>query len=556
MVDVATLAIQVDTTDLKDGQADMKAFAYAGADVEQQTKKLANSTRLANSAARRGRTDWRQIGMQFNQVAQQTAATGNFMQALAIQSSDVLMFLGPMGIAAGIAAPAILGLGQAMLGASNDGKDLSDSLDELRDITERQSATVGELTTRYGELAFAMRDTLDAQAAIAAADAAASFSDALIELGQSAGAYTSLDGWTFALADMQQIMGLTESQALELGQAFVDIVNAPTPTEQIDAMSLLSAQLEAQYGTYSDMPSAIQDFYRELQTAIDLGAQFVNVGNEAAQAWSRAFGASGVQGGRGSVVPDATDVLMMGMGGEFIDFGGGSGGGGARRGGGGVDVFQSRLERLQQQLMTEREIVDEWYAESQEILADRRAQELLGEEAHKEAMLDLEREYQDRLLGLQGAQTTQTLGMYSNLFGSMASLAQAGGEQTFKIWKAFSIAQATLDSYSAFTQVLRDPSFIGRPWMRAIAAGSVLSSGLAQVAAMRSTSIGGGSSGGGAAVSVPSSAAVSEPDRASPTNVAIQLLGDDETMYSRKSVRKMINAINEAVDDGARIRLV
>ncbi|EEX10676.1 hypothetical protein SL1157_2741 [Ruegeria lacuscaerulensis ITI-1157] len=31
MVDLATLAIQVDTTDLKDGQADMKAFAYADA---------------------------------------------------------------------------------------------------------------------------------------------------------------------------------------------------------------------------------------------------------------------------------------------------------------------------------------------------------------------------------------------------------------------------------------------------------------------------------------------------------------------------------------------
>ena len=554
MVDVAQLAVQVDTTDLKDAKAEMDKFTASGKRAQAQTSKLTAATANASVAARRGRTDWRQIGLQLNQVSQQTAATGNALQALAIQLPDILLGFGSIGVAAGIAAPAIVGLASSMFGASEDAKSLEESLDNLRGITERQSASVKQLTTEYGELALAMRDTLDAQAAIAAADAADSFADSLQNIGRAAGAYTNLEGWTFAVADMQLAMGLTEGQALELGQALVDIVNAPTPTEQIDAMSLLSSQIEEQYGTYSDMPSAIQDFYRELQTAIDLGAQFVNVGNEAAQAWSRAFGASGIQGGRGSVVPNATDILMMGMGGERITYP--TSGGTRSGGGGGVDQFATRLERLQQQLMTEREIVDEWYSESQEILADRRAQELLGEEAHKEALLDLEREYQERLANVQETQTSRSLTLYGGLFGSMAALAKEGGEKTFKIWKAFSIAQATIDSYRAYTQVLADPFFIGRPWMRAIAAGSVLASGLAQVAAISSASIGGGtSSGGGAAASVPSSSAAStDTERARPTNVAIQLTGGP--YFDRSQIRELINQINEAVDDGAKIRIV
>jgi len=77
----------------------------------------------------------------------------------------------------------------------------------------------------------------------------------------------------------------------------------------------------------------------------------------------------------------------------------------------------------------------------------------------------------------------QELQITAGFFGSMAALL-ATGERENKAWvntiKALSSAQALINSYLAFTQVLADPSFVGRPWMRAISGASVLAAGLAQ----------------------------------------------------------------------------
>jgi hypothetical protein len=121
-----------------------------------------------------------------------------------------------------------------------------------------------------------------------------------------------------------------------------------------------------------------------------------------------------------------------------------------------------------------------------------------------------------------------------------------------RIAKVFGAAQSLINSYQAYTEVLKDPTL---PWFARIpAAVGVLGAGLGMVNAIKGVSAGGGSSGGGAAASpsVPSGGA--SGGGGSPTNVAISLQGGD--MFGRDQVIGLINSINEAVEDGAIVRLV
>ena len=81
---------------------------------------------------------------------------------------------------------------------------------------------------------------------------------------------------------------------------------------------------------------------------------------------------------------------------------------------------------------------------------------------------------------------------FAGFFGSVSSLITAFGvnskEQAIAI-KAFSAAEAAINSYLAFTQVLADPSFIGRPIARGISAAAALTAGLAQQVKILATPI-------------------------------------------------------------------
>jgi hypothetical protein len=142
--------------------------------------------------------------------------------------------------------------------------------------------------------------------------------------------------------------------------------------------------------------------------------------------------------------------------------------------------------------------------------------------------------------------------------GVQATLGHLG--QLFQGSKKIGAAIAVANSWIAFTEVLKDPSFIGRPWARVAAAGAALASGLNAVRSIKSASPGGATSGavggagggaamvGGAAMAGGASAA---PQQTS--NISLQLVGGD--LFSRDQVLRLINSINEATADGARISL-
>jgi hypothetical protein len=141
------------------------------------------------------------------------------------------------------------------------------------------------------------------------------------------------------------------------------------------------------------------------------------------------------------------------------------------------------------------QIVDDWYAESMAILNDRRAMEILGEQGHRNALLEVERLYQAQLAEIQSEAQNRRLTDMASFFGSLAGIAEAGGRGLVKAAAIAGGIQATINSYVAATEALKTPglSLFGR----FAAYASVLATGLKAVSSIRAA---GGGGGGGSAV--------------------------------------------------------
>jgi hypothetical protein len=138
MADVAELGIKVRTEGAAKATTELTTLSGAAARAEAATEGLTGASRgasgaavaaaqayarqgtsaasaskqidLVNKAANNNTMQMRMAAMQLSQVAQQTMATGNFMQALAIQLPDLALGFGTVGIAIGIVLGIILPL--------------------------------------------------------------------------------------------------------------------------------------------------------------------------------------------------------------------------------------------------------------------------------------------------------------------------------------------------------------------------------------------------------------------------------------------------------------
>jgi hypothetical protein len=121
----------------------------------------------------------RNVSLQLSQVAQQTQATGNFVQALAIQLPDMALGFGTVGIAAGVIAGVALPLvANALFDTTEKGGELKDQLTELDAATKNYQAAVERLRSpltdlreEFGENASAARRLFEVQAEFARLDA-------------------------------------------------------------------------------------------------------------------------------------------------------------------------------------------------------------------------------------------------------------------------------------------------------------------------------------------------------------------------------------------------
>lgn len=158
--------------------------------IEQQTVRAANKNEKAFKSANRNTErsfkqadrgarqfaggGLRQVSMQFSQVAQQGAATGDYVRALAIQLPDLALGFGAAGIAAGALVGALAPMALDMYTAGNASEELEEAMDDLAAAVQRvQSAQAGlsmspiDLRVEYGELDQAARRLQEIEAEIA-----------------------------------------------------------------------------------------------------------------------------------------------------------------------------------------------------------------------------------------------------------------------------------------------------------------------------------------------------------------------------------------------------
>ena len=207
----------------------------------------------------------------------------------------------------------------------------------------------------------------------------------------------------------------------------------------------------------------------------------------------------------------------------------------------------TRLEALIEGLQTEAEVVAEWYAQSQMTLEEALAKRLITEQEYREQRERLEKEHQDRLAALR--EMGNKWGVEAAIAGGAEILNAVGqsNQKALKMAKVFSAASALIDTYHGAARELRKGTF------GFASAAAVIAKGIGFVNAIKGVSASGGGGGAvgaggtGAAAAGPAGGGVSQ-------NVAIQLVGGD--MFNRSQVVTLINKINEAVEGGAKLRIV
>ena len=507
-IDVVSLGYDVDTSQVLKGDKALDQLTSSTLNAERASGRLTSSVNQlgaranASSRALNGQSlGLRNLGLQLNQVAQQTAVTGNFFQSLSIQLPDILLGFGSLGIAAGIVAGALGPVALNLLNTRDAADDLEAAMDNLSNVSDRLQAALDvvtlsadDLSRKFGVSGERVRDLSIALTELAVSDVESALRDQAAILVDLIDGYTGVERATRGaragggqlateLNRITQDFRLTNEQAREFQLILNDLEGADGFAAQQEPLREIVRFLEETNVELKDIPPELQD---ALQQAIALSNQFDELARSASLAAAETslinlpgqFGAP-PQPGDSNLLPPAPSGDRSGSGGRRR-----GGGGGARQ-----DPFESNLNRLIESLRTEQEVLEQWYAESEALLNDHRTRKVLGEEEHKEQLLRLEEEYQKRRNRLENSGFGQSLSASSSFFTAAGQLAQAGNSNLLKIAQAFGAAEATINAYRAASQALSDPSV---PFFaKAAAFATTLATGIGAVRAIQAV----GSSG-------------------------------------------------------------
>lgn len=239
-----------------------------------------------------------------------------------------------------------------------------------------------------------------------------------------------------------------------------------------------------------------------------------------------------------TVRPKAAPV---GLGGVDWGYAPSKGGGGSK--GPSEDTIEKRLKKLYEYMgdLEKYQIEAEniAYKQREDTLKQALDKKLITLQEYNDLEKELKEKHEAELQQIAYASQAQQLTDAGTFFGSLASVAQAGGNGMVKAAAVFSAAQALINSWVAYTEMLKDPSFVSRPWARFAAAASVLAAGLNAVQAIRSVGSGGGSSSGSTRTSTVSSAT-----QAAPQTYYISGLEPD-SLYSGETLQNLFDAITQ-----------
>lgn len=514
-----------------------RAANGAGAASDSMSGAMARGGKVGGGFAQ----SMRGVSQQLSQVGQQTMATGNFVQALAIQLPDLGLAFGAVGAAAGLAAGLALPLVISALSSTTPvAAELATALENLTEKTLEYRLAIGamelgipkeevliakELESLKQELILLeyARQEANNQGSLSMAAQSAALSNQIRDLEKALAEYRSMREAAEALAAAQERQARVTKSAY---QTYADTRAEGEKIAQVLGESALAAQ------TLSDVQFA------NITTAAGLAAVLRDNMRAAAAAFAITQGgqALGRYGSRGT-----TDNRPVTMGtGETVSYGSGGGFGGFGGGGGagGVD-----LEALQRQIMSQEELQIEAYARQQETLQTALDQRLVTTEQYNAMLEQAQRQHGERMSQIDVYRYGTGLQQAGAFFGDMANALQGGNEKMAAISKKFAAAEALTNAWRAFSQTLADPSI---PFWGKFAAGAkVLAAGMGAVNAIR----GGGRSG---ASSASAATAAQQPQQ------AMQSLNFNITggMVNAESfIRDLASQINAAQRNGVRLNV-
>lgn len=363
----------------------------------------------------------------------------------------------------------------------------------------------------------------------------------------------SLVGEGFAAAGMAMKAAFFEAFAA-ISQRFAaftkmiaDGLNAVLGTQLQGVGSAFADRLSS---SAADLSTASAEFGKSIATSFgDLATPLTSLDalTSAMNAPGMTTGAT-LTSGEGGLLPPALSESGTGGGGGGVDVPGGGGGG--KKGGAGAGIAEqlaTRLEALQEGLMTESEVVAEWYEQSRVTLAEALEAELLTRTEYNDAIERLEAEHQDRLGSIKEAGNKR--GLQAALSGGAQILGAMGAmnKKALKASQIFAAAEALISTYKGAAKEL-EKGVLGYA-----TAAAVIAKGIGFVAAIKGVSASGGSVGGGGGGGGGSAAPAPAPAQAPATTFAFTLQ-NDPMGFGESFARQLIDQLNATQRNGGQIR--
>jgi hypothetical protein len=256
--------------------------------------------------------------------------------------------------------------------------------------------------------------------------------------------------------------------------------------------------------------------------------------------------------------PDGTTIRPRSAPAMLGEPAGGRGGGGGRAVpsiGGGAEVASQMAERLaalQEGLMSEAEVIDEWYSGSLQTLEEARAQELLTEEEYWDAKAKLQEEYTRRSQELMREELQarqQTFSMMSALLSQFGSRNKIAAKAAVALNAAQRVSEISANTAAAATRALAELGPIaGPPAAARITAYGMVQKGIA--AASAALQMGGGGSSGGGGSFAGSGASGAQQAPAPSQRIRFEIVGSGE---GADAAFRALQLVQQAIDSGGRL---
>lgn len=244
------------------------------------TKQFAERAGAMGGAMAVSSNQARLMAQQLSQVGQQTMATGNFVQALAIQLPDLGLAFGAAGAAAGLLAGIALPMVVAAFSSTGDeAKALQKSLENMTravDAYATAAAAAGapteDLRAKYGAMAEEARAGLQALSDVAQVEAVDAVKAALD--GAVASLITMQEKVTLAddgfSKSVETVMVLNDSFGMTVGQvdqlrgALSALASAQGLDVQAQAANDVRVALLSAFGSVEAMPGPLREAYKAM----------------------------------------------------------------------------------------------------------------------------------------------------------------------------------------------------------------------------------------------------------------------------------------------------